>query len=164
MFNIRRALLPIFLLLLVIVLPVFALTYAGHERVIRPGLSTPPGVDLAEALFIFEQILLERGFYLKGHSYFGLQDSAMLMLKLGREQMRVDIPSGSSACYIFQFEAALSPVGEMVLIYDLQSETLRLEAVRFEEKEYRGSDTNYFNRVTDNLMAGVVREIKGRLR
>ena len=122
------------------VFPVVSLTIAGAERVVYPELRTPPGVDVAEALFTFEQILLSRGFRVTRHVYMYARPS-----------------------YMFEFEVAPGLVGEMVLGYDSQSETLHFEAVRFEEKDQFSSDRTRFEHLTDDLLEGVINEIQGRL-
>jgi hypothetical protein len=156
--------LAVAVLILLTTQPGHTLSYAGHERVVQPGLRTPPGVDLAESLYVFEQILVDRGFRVTGHRYWDLKSSEVAILMLGAEELRVQIPPGPAAWYIFEFEVMPVLEGEILLLYVGQSESIHLEAVRFEEKEYTGGDRSHFERITDKLVETLIEEIQWRLK
>ena len=66
------------LLMLLVTFPAVSLTPLAAERAFYPELRTPPGTDAAEALFTFEQILLNRGFRVTRHVYLDAQ-AALIM-------------------------------------------------------------------------------------
>jgi hypothetical protein len=167
MLGLRRLIVTLLLMLLV-GFPAVSLSYLAAERVIHPGLSTPPGVDVAEALFIFEEILLEHRYRVIRHEYHDEPPVALLMEIMDAEaQMHKPLLSGPT--YIFRFEVHSellreTVLGEMVLQYDSKTEVLVFEAARFEEKYGNPGDTAYFERVAEGLLGGVIRDIEGRLK
>ena len=150
------------LLMLLVTFPAVSLTYETAERVFYPELRTPPGIDVAEALFTFEQILLNRGFRVTRHVY--LDAPAALIMEIMENETLSPKQQILGPRYIFEFEVSPDLVGEMILCYDSQSGTLVFEAARFEEWYGGPGVTSYFERVTGELLEGVVRDIEGRLK
>ena len=150
------------LLMLLVTFPVVSLTPLAAERVFYPELRTPPGMDAAEALFTFEQILLDRGFRVTRHVYQDAQ--AALIMEIVENEKPRDEQHTRGPRYIFEFEVSPELMGEMILCYEAQSGVLVFEAARFEER-YGGSGyASSFERVTDELLQGVIRDIEGRLK
>lgn len=151
------------LLMLLVAFPVVSWSPALAERVVYPDLRTPPGVDVAEALFTFEEILLSRGFRVTRHVYLDVPLGVPLALIM--EIMETETPRNKQLArgpsYIFEFEVSPDLVGEMVLQYDSQSEMIYFEAARFEEEK---PGKTYFERFTDDLLDGIIQEIEGRLK
>ena len=158
--SIRR-IIPVLLMLLV-TFPAISFTPLAAERVFYPQMRTPPGTDAAEALFTFERILLNRGFRVTRHMYQDAQ-AALIM-----EMMENETPRNKQHTpgprYIFEFEVSLELMGEMILCYDGQSGVLVFEAARFEERYGGSGSASSFERVTGELLEGVIRDIEGRLK
>ena len=150
------------LLMLLVTFPAVSLTPLAAERVFYPELRTPPGTNAAEALFTFEQILLNRGFRVTRHVFQDAQ--AALIMEIIENETPRNKQHARGPRYIFEFEVSPELRGEMILCCDSQSGTLVFEAARFEERYGGSGGTSYFERITGELLEGVIRDIEGRLK
>ena len=150
------------LLMLLITFPAISFTPLAAERVFYPELRTPPGTGAGEALFIFEQILLNRGFRVTRHVYQDAQTALITEIMENETPRNKQHTAGPR--YIFEFEVSPKLMGEMILCYDGQSGVLVFEAARFEERYGESGYASSFERMTDELLEGVIRDIEGRLK